>query len=103
MQEYQEALEGILIKQKDGVRLLPELYSVPADKVEEEYMNPHSVERVPLGKCPLKWGQSLYILGNLLNEASPSAALDQWRSAFVGFRTHFMCRFCLKENLNATG
>ncbi|XP_054457271.1 phosphorylase b kinase regulatory subunit alpha, skeletal muscle isoform isoform X2 [Anoplopoma fimbria] len=68
VQEYQEALEGILIKQKDGIRLVPELYSVPADKVEEEYMNPHSVERVPLGKCPLKWGQSLYILGNLLSE-----------------------------------
>lgn len=33
VQEYQEALEGILIKQKDGLRLLPELYSVPADKV----------------------------------------------------------------------
>ncbi|KAK5848211.1 hypothetical protein PBY51_005844 [Eleginops maclovinus] len=68
VQEYQEALEGILIKQKDGIRLLPELYSVPADKVEEEYVNPHSVERVPMGKCPLKWGQSLYILGNLLSE-----------------------------------
>ncbi|XP_034712946.1 phosphorylase b kinase regulatory subunit alpha, skeletal muscle isoform isoform X16 [Etheostoma cragini] len=68
VQEYQEALEGILIKQKDGIRLLPELYSVPPDKVEEEYVNPHSVERVPMGKCPLKWGQSLYILGNLLAE-----------------------------------
>lgn len=68
VQEYQDALEGILIKQKDGIRLVPELYSVPADKVEEEYMNPHSVERVPMGKCPLKWGQSLYILGNLLSE-----------------------------------
>uniref|UniRef100_A0A8C2XLA6 Phosphorylase b kinase regulatory subunit n=1 Tax=Cyclopterus lumpus TaxID=8103 RepID=A0A8C2XLA6_CYCLU len=68
VQEYQEALEGILIKQKDGLQLVPELYSVPPDKVEEEYMNPHSVERVPLGKCPLKWGQSLYILGNLLSE-----------------------------------
>ncbi|XP_031707087.1 phosphorylase b kinase regulatory subunit alpha, skeletal muscle isoform isoform X7 [Anarrhichthys ocellatus] len=68
VQEYQEALEGILIKQKDGIRLLPELYSVPPDKVEEEYLNPHSVERIPLGKCPLKWGQSLYILGNLLSE-----------------------------------
>lgn len=33
VQEYQEALEGILIKQKDGIRLLPELYSVPPDKV----------------------------------------------------------------------
>ncbi|XP_073330653.1 phosphorylase b kinase regulatory subunit alpha, skeletal muscle isoform isoform X2 [Pagrus major] len=66
--EYQEALEGILIKQKDGLRLVPELYSVPPDKVEEEYVNPHSVERVPMGKLPLKWGQSLYILGNLLTE-----------------------------------
>ncbi|XP_028261485.1 phosphorylase b kinase regulatory subunit alpha, skeletal muscle isoform isoform X3 [Parambassis ranga] len=68
VQEYQEALEGILIKQKDGIRLVPELYSVPPEKVEEEYMNPHSVERVPMGKCPLKWAQSLYILGNLLTE-----------------------------------
>uniref|UniRef100_UPI0037E93D24 phosphorylase b kinase regulatory subunit alpha, skeletal muscle isoform isoform X2 n=1 Tax=Semicossyphus pulcher TaxID=241346 RepID=UPI0037E93D24 len=68
VQEYQEALEGILIKQKDGIRLVPELYSVPPEKVEEEYVNPHSVERVPMGKCPLKWGQSLYVLGNLLSE-----------------------------------
>uniref|UniRef100_A0A3Q3XA80 Phosphorylase b kinase regulatory subunit n=1 Tax=Mola mola TaxID=94237 RepID=A0A3Q3XA80_MOLML len=68
VQEYQEALEGILIKQKDGIKLLPELYSVPPDKVEEEYVNPHSVERIPMGKCPLTWGQSLYIVGNLLSE-----------------------------------
>ncbi|KAM6949439.1 phosphorylase b kinase regulatory subunit alpha, skeletal muscle isoform [Aplochiton taeniatus] len=68
VQEYREALEGILIKEKDGIRLVPELYSVPADKVNEEYLNPHSVERVPMGKCPIKWGQSLYILGNLLAE-----------------------------------
>lgn len=33
-------------------------------------MNPHSVERIPMGKCPLMWGQSLYILGNLLSEVS---------------------------------
>uniref|UniRef100_A0A673J8F6 Phosphorylase b kinase regulatory subunit n=1 Tax=Sinocyclocheilus rhinocerous TaxID=307959 RepID=A0A673J8F6_9TELE len=68
VQEYREALEGIMIKQKDGVRLLPELYSVPPDKVDEEYVNPHTVERIPMGKCPLKWGQSLYVLGNLLAE-----------------------------------
>ncbi|RXN20859.1 phosphorylase b kinase regulatory subunit skeletal muscle isoform-like isoform X2 [Labeo rohita] len=68
VQEYREALEGIMIKQKDGIRLLPELYSVPPDKVDEEYVNPHTVERIPMGKCPLKWGQSLYVLGNLLAE-----------------------------------
>lgn len=33
MQEYREALDGILIKRKDGIRLLPELYSVPSDRV----------------------------------------------------------------------
>ncbi|XP_055757284.1 phosphorylase b kinase regulatory subunit alpha, skeletal muscle isoform isoform X3 [Salvelinus fontinalis] len=68
VQEYRDALEGILIKQKDGICLLPELYSVPPDRVDEEYVNPHSVERVPLGKLPLKWGQSLYVLGSLLAE-----------------------------------
>ncbi|KAK3555692.1 hypothetical protein QTP86_029081, partial [Hemibagrus guttatus] len=68
VQEYRDALEGILIKGKDGLRLVPELYSVPSDKVDEEYVNPHTVERVPVGKCPLKWAQSLYILGNLLAE-----------------------------------
>ncbi|XP_023823406.1 phosphorylase b kinase regulatory subunit alpha, skeletal muscle isoform [Salvelinus sp. IW2-2015] len=66
VQEYRDALEAIMIKQKDGLSLLPELYSVPADKVDEEYVNPHSVERVPMGKLPLMWGQSLYILGNLM-------------------------------------
>uniref|UniRef100_A0A6Q2YGP3 Phosphorylase b kinase regulatory subunit n=1 Tax=Esox lucius TaxID=8010 RepID=A0A6Q2YGP3_ESOLU len=68
VEEYREALDGILIKQKNGIHLLPELYSVPPDRVDEEYLNPHSVERVPLGKLPLKWGQSLYVLGNLLAE-----------------------------------
>lgn len=38
------------------------------NKVDEEYVNPHTVERVPVGKCPLTWAQSLYILGNLLAE-----------------------------------
>lgn len=33
VEEYREALDAILIKQKDGIRLVPELYSVPGDKV----------------------------------------------------------------------
>uniref|UniRef100_A0A8C8SZT2 Phosphorylase b kinase regulatory subunit n=1 Tax=Pelusios castaneus TaxID=367368 RepID=A0A8C8SZT2_9SAUR len=68
VQEYREALEGVLIKGKNGVRLVPELYSVPPDKVDEEYMNPHTVDRVPMGKLPHMWGQSLYILGCLMAE-----------------------------------
>uniref|UniRef100_A0A8C4VBC9 Phosphorylase b kinase regulatory subunit n=1 Tax=Falco tinnunculus TaxID=100819 RepID=A0A8C4VBC9_FALTI len=67
-QEYREALEGVLIKGKNGVCLMPELYSVPPDKVDEEYRNPHTVDRIPMGKLPLMWGQSLYILGCLMAE-----------------------------------
>uniref|UniRef100_A0A8B9GBW7 Phosphorylase b kinase regulatory subunit n=1 Tax=Amazona collaria TaxID=241587 RepID=A0A8B9GBW7_9PSIT len=68
VEEYREALEGVLIKGKNGVRLMPELYSVPPDKVDEEYRNPHTVDRIPMGKLPLMWGQSLYILGCLMAE-----------------------------------
>lgn len=68
VQEYREALEGILIRGKNGIKLVPELYAVPRDKVEEEYSNPHSVDRVAMGQLPHMWGQSLYILGCLLAE-----------------------------------
>uniref|UniRef100_A0AAX7UI38 Phosphorylase b kinase regulatory subunit n=1 Tax=Astatotilapia calliptera TaxID=8154 RepID=A0AAX7UI38_ASTCA len=68
VQEYREALEGVLIRGKNGIKLVPELYSVPPDKVEEEYSNPHSVDRVAMGQLPHMWGQSLYILGCLLAE-----------------------------------
>ncbi|XP_028747865.1 phosphorylase b kinase regulatory subunit alpha, skeletal muscle isoform isoform X7 [Peromyscus leucopus] len=68
VQEYREALDAVLIKGKNGIPLLPELYSVPPDKVDEEYQNPHTVDRVPMGKLPHMWGQSLYILGSLMAE-----------------------------------
>uniref|UniRef100_A0A3Q1G5B9 Phosphorylase b kinase regulatory subunit n=1 Tax=Acanthochromis polyacanthus TaxID=80966 RepID=A0A3Q1G5B9_9TELE len=66
VQEYREALEGILIRGKNGIKLVPELYSVPREK--EEYSNPHTVDRVAMGQLPHMWGQSLYILGCLLAE-----------------------------------
>lgn len=36
VQEYREALEGVLIKGKNGVRLVPELYCVPLEKVSKQ-------------------------------------------------------------------
>ncbi|XP_067903776.1 phosphorylase b kinase regulatory subunit alpha, skeletal muscle isoform isoform X3 [Heterodontus francisci] len=68
VEEYREALDGILVKQQGGMRLVPELYSVPADKTDEECQNPHTVMRTPMGKLPHMWGQSLYILGCLVAE-----------------------------------
>uniref|UniRef100_A0A8K9WWZ5 Phosphorylase b kinase regulatory subunit n=1 Tax=Oncorhynchus mykiss TaxID=8022 RepID=A0A8K9WWZ5_ONCMY len=36
--------------------------------MEEEYGNPHSVDRVAMGQLPHMWGQSLYIVSSLLAE-----------------------------------
>ncbi|XP_048459198.1 phosphorylase b kinase regulatory subunit alpha, liver isoform-like isoform X1 [Rhincodon typus] len=68
IEEYREALEETLIRGQNGVRLIPELYAVPPEKVDEENENPHTVDRVAKGKLPHLWGQSLYILGTLLAE-----------------------------------
>ncbi|CAK1551687.1 unnamed protein product [Leptosia nina] len=66
--EYMQKLEMIMIRKDDGMKLVPELYSVPADKAHLEQHEPGSQERIPLGRCPFIWAQSLYILGKLLQE-----------------------------------
>ncbi|PZC75659.1 hypothetical protein B5X24_HaOG205766 [Helicoverpa armigera] len=66
--EYTQMLEKIMLRKDDGIKLVPELYSVPADKADLEQQNPGSQERIPLGRCPFIWAQSLYILGKLLQE-----------------------------------
>ncbi|KAM3967947.1 putative phosphorylase b kinase regulatory subunit alpha [Aphomia sociella] len=66
--DYIHKLEKIMIRKDDGIKLVPELYSVPADKADQEQCDPGSQERVPLGRCPFIWAQSLYILGKLLQE-----------------------------------
>lgn len=57
-----------MIRNDEGIRLVPELYSVPAELVPAEYKEPGSQERIPLGLCPFLWAQSLYIVGKLLQE-----------------------------------
>ena len=46
----------------------PSLTSWLVFQVDEECRNPHTVDRIPMGKLPLMWGQSLYILGCLMAE-----------------------------------
>ncbi|XP_064637053.1 phosphorylase b kinase regulatory subunit alpha, liver isoform-like isoform X3 [Lineus longissimus] len=68
VEEYKELLDSLLIKDETGLALMPELYAVSADKVDQEYKNPKSQDRSAIGKMPHMWGQSLYVLGRLLIE-----------------------------------
>ncbi|XP_058794733.1 probable phosphorylase b kinase regulatory subunit alpha isoform X2 [Phymastichus coffea] len=65
---YANMLENIILKTKDGIRLVPELYSVLPENVAAEYAEPGSQARQALGRTPFMWAQSLYILGKLLQE-----------------------------------
>ncbi|MEP6490645.1 glycoside hydrolase family 15 protein [Microcoleus vaginatus GB2-A3] len=67
VQEYQQRLESLAVD-RSGLPLLPELYYVPAENIEAEKLNPRSQQRLPNENIPLVWAQSLYFLGQLLNE-----------------------------------
>lgn len=67
IEEYSQRLESLLVE-RDGIGLLPEVYYVPADKIEAERRDPHSQTRLPNENIPLVWAQSLYYLGQMLQE-----------------------------------
>lgn len=67
-EDYHQRLQPLLVQQQDGTGLLPEVYYVPADKIEAERENPHSQIRVPNENVPLVWAQSLYYLGEMIRD-----------------------------------
>ncbi|XP_046368664.1 probable phosphorylase b kinase regulatory subunit alpha isoform X4 [Haliotis rufescens] len=68
VEKYRQRLDDVMMKTEDGVPIMPELYYVPGDKVDEEYKKPNSQKRLSGGKIPQMWGQSMYILGRLIYE-----------------------------------
>jgi phosphorylase kinase alpha/beta subunit len=67
IQYYQQRLE-VLAVERNGRQLLPELYYVPTENINAEKLHPRSQQRLPNENVPLVWAQSLYLLGQLLNE-----------------------------------
>ncbi|MBD2690226.1 glycoside hydrolase family 15 protein [Anabaena catenula] len=67
VKKYQQLLESLLVE-SEGLRLLPELYYVPAENVEAEKLAPQTQPRLPNENIPLVWAQSLYLLGQMLSE-----------------------------------
>ncbi|XP_067663658.1 probable phosphorylase b kinase regulatory subunit alpha isoform X3 [Haliotis asinina] len=68
VEKYRQRLDEVMMKTEDGVPIMPELYYVPGDKVDDEYKKPNSQKRLSGGKIPQMWGQSMYILGRLIYE-----------------------------------
>lgn len=64
---YQERLDKIVVE-RDGLKLLPELYYVPKANIAAEKANPQTQTRLPNENVPLVWAQSLYFLGQMLSE-----------------------------------
>lgn len=65
--DYRARLESLFVE-RDGQRLLPELYYVPEEALAAERDAPGSQQRLPNDNLPLVWAQSLYILGALLGD-----------------------------------
>lgn len=72
-EEYRQKLDRVLVE-RDGEKLLPELYVVPRAAVEAERKQPGSQVRRPNDNVPLVWAQSLYLVGRMLEDGivSPS-------------------------------
>ncbi|MEW6445188.1 MAG: glycoside hydrolase family 15 protein [Pseudomonadota bacterium] len=99
---YREALNRLAIQQ-DGLDLLPELYFVPADRIDTERALPGSQLRQPNENVPLVWAQSLFILGKLMQDGllHPADIDPLGRRLRLGRRYHRPVQIAvLAENLH---
>ncbi|NND05247.1 MAG: glycosyl hydrolase family 15, partial [Saprospiraceae bacterium] len=65
---FRDRINKILVKD-DGMGLIPELFFVPSEHIQEERNNPGSQKRMPNTNVPLVWAQSLFMLGRLIQSA----------------------------------
>ncbi|QCU89929.1 glycoside hydrolase family 15 protein [Thiomicrorhabdus sediminis] len=93
---YRDKLESLLVE-RNGQKLLPELYVVPLDKIEAERENPGSQIREPNENVPLVWAQSLFILGSLVQDGLLGTAdIDPLgRHRNIGKKFGKQVQFCL--------
>ncbi|GAB3484831.1 glycoside hydrolase family 15 protein [Marinomonas epiphytica] len=64
---YRHKLDTLMVE-KDGQKLLPELYYVPQESILAEKEKPGSQDRVANDNLPLVWAQSLYLVGTMLDD-----------------------------------
>ncbi|HYC01940.1 MAG TPA: glycoside hydrolase family 15 protein [Azospirillaceae bacterium] len=70
---YRKRLDALAVN-RDGEPMLPELYYVPAELAEAERAAPGSQPRLPNENVPLLWAQSLFVVGQLIEDGLLSPA-----------------------------
>jgi phosphorylase kinase alpha/beta subunit len=82
---YRNALAAVTVE-RQGYQLLPELYFVPKAQIAAEKRNPQSQTRLPNENLPLVWAQSLYLLGQMLDDGllAPGDLDPQGRHLRIG-------------------
>lgn len=65
---YLKSLNTILVKDENGLSLVPEMYAVAEKNIDDEKRNPHTQPRHAVGTAPFLWAQSLYVIAGLLME-----------------------------------
>ncbi|PAA64675.1 hypothetical protein BOX15_Mlig016019g1, partial [Macrostomum lignano] len=65
---YSARLEKLVLRNAEGLPVLPESFAVPAAAVAAEVTNPGSQDRQPVGALPHLWSQSLYIVCKLIGD-----------------------------------
>ncbi len=83
--QYRNALAAVTVE-RQGYQLLPELYFVPKAQVAAEKRNPQSQTRLPNENLPLVWAQSLYLLGQMMDDGllAPGDLDPQGRHLRIG-------------------
>jgi len=64
---YREKIEHLMVD-KNGLKLIPELFYVEAENIKAEKLQPKSQTRIPNDNLPLVWAQSLYYTALLIDE-----------------------------------
>ena len=65
--EYRQKIESVMVD-KEGKKLIPELYYVAEEHLDDEKNEPQSQPRIANENLPLVWAQSLYYTGLMLDE-----------------------------------
>ncbi|XP_077486077.1 putative phosphorylase b kinase regulatory subunit alpha [Amblyomma americanum] len=68
MDEYGDLLDRVCIRTEEGLRLVPQMYVVQAERANKERDMPHTQPRLPIGQIPFLWAQSLYVVAHLLQD-----------------------------------